>query len=130
MRNIRPAIASSLLAAAIAFVSTDAAAVALDPKAVARFDHSYAKCEAKNPEMKGARDEAYLSMWRVKADTGTRAQLATVRKGAAYQAESKRVQQEEAKDPVPDARLESQCHALWGETQKVRSTRAASGNTK
>src|SRR5262249_15152487 len=130
MRALGSTVASRLVAATLVLAGADAAAMSLDPKAMARFDHSYAKCEAKYPEMKGARDEAYLSMWRAKADTPTRAQLATVRKGAAYQAESKRVQQEDAKNPVPESRLDSQCHALWGETQKVRSTRAASGTTK
>ena len=112
---------SRVLAAAIVFVSANAAALTIDPKAMARFDYSFAKCEAKYPEMKGARDEAYLSMWRVKPDAAKRAQLAAVRKGAEYQAETKRVQQEDAKKAAPSSTLESECRALWGETQKVRS---------
>jgi hypothetical protein len=100
----------------------DAAALTIDPKAMARFDNSYTKCEAKYPQMRGARDEAYLSMWRVKADTKTRAELAAARKGAPYQAELRRVQQDDAKKSGQvDGTLDGQCQALWGETQRVRS---------
>lgn len=95
--------------------------MSIDPKAMARFDISYTKCEAKYPEMRGARDEAYLSMWRAKADAKARAELAAVRKGAPYQAESKRIQQEEKKTTQPNPALEGQCQALWAETQRVRS---------
>jgi len=106
----------------LAFVVTESAAMTIDPKAMARFDHSYTKCEARYPEMRGARDEAYLSMWRVKADAKARAELATVRKGAPYQAESKRMQQDEAKQATaPSTTLDAQCQALWSETQRVRS---------
>ena len=99
----------------------DGAAMTIDPKAMARFDSSDTKCEAKFPEMRGARDEAYLSMWRVKVDAKTRAELAAVRKGAPYQTESRRIQQEGAKNAVPNSTLEGQCRALWGETQRVRT---------
>lgn len=95
--------------------------MSIDPKAMARFDLSYTKCEARYPEMRGARDEAYLSMWRAKADAKARAELAAVRKGAPYQAESKRIQQEEKKSTQPNAALDGQCQALWAETQRVRS---------
>jgi hypothetical protein len=109
-------------ATACCFVSfccvTAAAAMSIDAKAMARFDASYARCEAKYPEMRGARDEAYLGMWRVKPDDRTRAELAAVRKGAAYQAESRRVGKEPAKK---EAQLEQQCQALWAETLRVRS---------
>lgn len=108
----------------LAFAGTDATAMAIDAKAMARFDLSYAKCEAKYPEMRGARDEAYLSMWRVKADDKARAELAAVRKGAVYQAENRRIQQENSKKTAPPTSadtLETQCQALWSETQRVRS---------
>jgi hypothetical protein len=108
--------------ALLLLVVVDSAAMSLDPKAMARFDISYAKCEAKFPEMRGARDEAYLSMWRVKPDAKTRAELAAVRKGAPYQGESKRIREEESKKGAPpQATLDGQCRALWGETQRVRS---------
>jgi hypothetical protein len=106
----------------LAGVAADVAALTIDPKAMARFDNSYTKCEAKYPEMRGARDEAYLSMWRVKPDAKTRAELAATRKGAPYQTELRRVQQEDGKKSgQPDGTLEGQCQALWGETQRVRS---------
>jgi hypothetical protein len=106
------------------FACADAAAMAIDAKAMARFDLSYTKCEAKYPQMRGARDEAYLSMWRVKADDKARAELAAVRKSALYLAENRRIQQENSKKAAPPASadtLEQQCQALWSETQRVRS---------
>jgi hypothetical protein len=100
----------------------EASALTIDPKAMARFDNSYTKCEAKYPEMRGARDEAYLSMWRVTVDAKTRAELAALRKGEPYQAEMRRARQEDAKKAEPSSsKLEGQCQALWGETQRVRS---------
>ena len=115
---MRPFLASPL---ALLFVVAGVNAMAIDPKAMARFDNSYTKCEARFPEMRGARDEAYLSLWRVKADDKARAELATVRKGAPYQSEIRRIKQEDAKNAVPASKLEAQCQALWGETQRVRS---------
>jgi hypothetical protein len=105
----------------LVFVVADVDALTIDPKAMARFDNSYTKCEARFPEMRGARDEAYLSMWRVKADNKARAELAAVRKAAPYQSETKRIQQEDAKRGAPPSTLEGQCQALWAETQRVRS---------
>jgi hypothetical protein len=104
------------------FVAVGVHAMAIDPKAMARFDNSYTKCEAKFPEMRGGRDEAYLSMWRVKADDKARAELAGVRKGAPYQSEARRIQQEGAKNAAPAGTLEAECRALWGEAQRVRSS--------
>lgn len=97
-----------------------ATAITVDPKALARFDYSYAKCEAAFPEMKGARDEAYLSLWRIKADAKERADLAAARKGAPYQAEAKRARDDDAKTPAKKETLDQQCKALWGETRRVR----------
>jgi hypothetical protein len=110
-----------LLISALVLFPVAASAMSLNPRAIARFDHSYAKCEAKFPEMRGARDEAYLSMYRVKADAKARAELAAVRKGAPYQNESKRVRDEDAKSPPAPQTIDAQCRALWGETQRVRS---------
>jgi hypothetical protein len=106
---------------ALMLVSAAVAAVSVDPKALARFDNSFTKCETRFPEMKGARDEAYLGMYRVKADAKARADLAAARKGAAYQAESRRAREEDAKTPPAKDKLENQCRALWGETQRMRS---------
>lgn len=94
-------------------------AMSVDPKALARFDHGYTVCEAKNPAMKGQRDEAYLSLWKVKADPKARAELATARKTAAYRSEQALVQKRDAKGAAPPASspIEQQCQALWAETQ-------------
>jgi hypothetical protein len=74
--------------------------------------------------MRGARDEAYLSMWRVQADAKARAELDAVRKGAPYQAERRRIQQAAGREAQqPASPLEHQCQALWAETQKVRKLR-------
>ena len=57
-----------LLAAALALASATVAAQdrRYDPKALARYDVSYMRCEAAFPEMKGHRDDAYLSLWRIR----------------------------------------------------------------
>jgi hypothetical protein len=108
------------LALLLAFAAAEGSAMTIDPKAMARFDNSYSKCEARFPEMRGARDEAYLSMWRIKADAKARAELDAVRKGAPYQSEARRIQGEDPKKAVAASTLEGQCQALWAETQRVR----------
>ena len=123
MRSIRA------LAGLLVLFCIEAQAMSIDAKAMARFDISYVKCEAKYPQMRGARDEAYLSLWRVKPDDKARAELAAVRKSPAYLAEHKRVRAEQAKPDakadattaLPNNTLEQQCQALWSETQRVRS---------
>ena len=96
-----------------------AQAMTIDPKALARFDHGYSVCEAKNPAMKGQRDQAYLSLWKVKADSKARAELATARKTPSYRTEQASVQKRDAKGAAPPASspIEQQCQALWAETQ-------------
>ncbi|MEO8060630.1 MAG: hypothetical protein ABI671_20135 [Burkholderiales bacterium] len=96
-----------------------AQAMTIDPKALARFDHGYIVCEAKNPAMKGQRDEAYLSLWKVKPEPKARAELAAARKTASYRAEQALVQKRDAKGAAPAASspIEQQCQALWAETQ-------------
>jgi hypothetical protein len=76
--------------------------------------------------MKGHRDDAYLSVWRTRADDKGRAQLAGVRKSAAYQAERKRVQQAAAAGTTPPASspVDQQCQALWVETQRAMQAKA------
>ena len=93
-------------------------AMSIDPKALARFDHGYTTCEAKNPAMKGQRDQAYLSLWKVKADSKARGQLAAARKTAAYRAEQAAVQKRDGKGAAPAASspIEQQFQALWAET--------------
>ena len=96
-----------------------AQAMSIDPKALARFDHGYRVCAAKNPAMKGQRDQAYLSLWKVKADSKARAELAAARKTPAYRTEQASVQKRDAKGAAPPASspIEQQCQALWAETQ-------------
>ena len=112
---------STAFALSLLFAAGAAQALTVDPKAMARFDISYANCEVQIPAMKGHRDEAYLSLWRARADDKTRAQLAAVRQGAPYQAERKRVQQAAAQGTLPPASspIDQQCQALWGETQRA-----------
>ena len=96
-------------------------ALSVDAKALARFDISYVKCESKFPDMRGHRDEAYLSLWKVEAGKKARAQLAEVRRGATYQSERRRVLQGAAKSASSAASspLEQQCQALWAEAQST-----------
>ena len=103
----------------LALVPPLATARSIDPKALARFDHGYTVCEAKNPLMKGQRDQAYLSLWKVKADSKARAELAAARKTAIYRSEQAAVHKREAKGVAPPASspIEQQCQALWAETQ-------------
>ncbi len=110
---------AALLALAVA--TPAAHALSIDAKALARYDNSYLKCEARYPDMRGHRDEAYLSLWRVKPDEKALAQLASARKGAAYEAERKRLVQAAAKGAAPAASgvLERQCQGLWAERQRV-----------
>lgn len=106
-------------------------ALSVDAKAMARFDIGYADCEARMPQMRGHRDEAWLSLWRVKADQPVRAQLETVRKSADYRAERARVLKLRAASApaAPSsaasaaATLELQCQALWNETQRMLQTK-------
>jgi len=80
---------STFLACALALATPATWALSVDAKALARYDGSYVVCEATFPEMRGHRDEAYLSLWRAKADAANRAQLADVRKGAVYRARAR-----------------------------------------
>ena len=106
--------------AASALTASNAHALTIDAKALARYDISYVKCESLYPDMRGHRDDAYLSLWRVKADDAARAQLASTRKGAAYQTERRRVLQAVAKGSAPPASspIEQECQGLWGEAQR------------
>ena len=79
---------------------------------------SYAKCETQYPQMRGRRDEAYLSLWRQKADDKNRADLNAARKKAEYRNERKRALQPPAKGASAASPLELQCQALWAETQR------------
>jgi len=112
-----------LLAAALTIVSAIAAAEdrRYDPKALARYDVSYVRCEASFPKMKGHRDDAYMSLWRMKPGPKTTARLAEVRGSATYKSEQRLAKREAAGASGPDAvkSLEQQCKGLWGEMQKT-----------
>jgi len=112
-----------LLAAALVTASTLASAgdKRYDPKALARYDVSYVRCETSFPEMKGHRDDAYLSLWRMKPGPKTTARLTEVRSSATYKSEQRLAKREAANASGPDAvkTLEQQCKGLWGEMQKT-----------
>ena len=92
----------------------------IDAKALARFDHSYVRCESRFPEMRGHRDEAYLGLWRVKVDDKSRAELAAARKGKVYRTEWRAVRSSraEAASAPASSPIEQQCQALWTEAQR------------
>jgi ParB-like chromosome segregation protein Spo0J len=113
------------LLALLATLTGSAQAMTIDAKALARFDRSYIVCEAKFPAMKGHRDEAYLSLWRVKPGAAARAELAAARKAASYRAEQARLQKggANAASAAASSPIEQQCQALWAEalgTPKAR----------
>jgi hypothetical protein len=105
---------------AVVLASPAAWALTIDAKALARYDNSYLVCEAAIPAMRGHRDEAYLSLWRAKADAANRAQLAQTRKSTAYQSERSRILQAGATTAASAASspIKQECQALWGEAQK------------
>ena len=92
-----------------------------DPKALARYDVSYVRCEASFPEMKGHRDDAYMSLWRMKPGPTTATRLAEVRSSSTYKSEQRLAKREAAGANGPDAvkALEQQCRGLWGEMKKT-----------
>ena len=119
MTRTRCLLAAALLAAASA---ADAKDQPYDPKGLARYDVSYVQCEASFPEMKGHRDDAYLSLWRVKPSAKTAARLAEIRSGSSYQAERKVAttrQAASASEPEAAKALQRQCRGLWGEMERM-----------
>lgn len=107
--------------AALLLAASAAGALEIDARAVARFDVGYARCERLYPHMLGRRDEAYLSLWRQRADAAQRARLAEARRSAAYRKEHRRFTKESAASTAPAASspIEHQCQALWAETQRM-----------
>jgi hypothetical protein len=96
-----------------------AQARAFDAKALARYDISYARCEARFPDMRGHRDEAYLNLWRIRSDEKSAARLAGVRGGSVYRAEQKLVQKGAPASAASAPPLERECQGLWAEHQRV-----------
>ena len=123
-----PRAALALLLMAALCGAAGAAPGRADPKALARYDISYAQCEQQYAEMRGHRDEAYLNLYRVNPDAKALAQLDAVRQGAAYRAEQKRASAA-AKGTAPAAsaplskKLAQQCQGLWSESRKVEALR-------
>jgi hypothetical protein len=104
----------------IGLAAGNASALSIDAKALARYDVSYVECEARIPAMKGRRDEAYLNLWRIRADEKALARLASVRKGSAYQAERQRVLRAPARAAsAASSVVAQQCQGLWAETQRT-----------
>lgn len=115
---MRRVVALWLMAAPLA-----ASAGGFDAAGLARFDLGYSRCEARFAHMKGARDEAYLAAYRVKADDGARKRLAALRDSAAYRKERRGAQ---AAAPAASAAsaaspIEHQCQALWAQVQRARA---------
>jgi hypothetical protein len=91
-----------------------------DAKSLAHYDASYVECEKRYPDMAGHRDEAYLSLWRVKADAKSAARLAETRAAPAYKSERQRVAKSaKASAPAASSPLDRQCRGLWGEFQRA-----------
>ena len=115
----------TLISALLVCTAPLAQAMTIDAKALARFDRSYVVCEAKFPAMKGQRDEAYLSLWRIKPDQKAKAELATARKTASYQSERSLLQKNgaDAAAPAASSPILQQCQALWAEAQGNKKAR-------
>ena len=112
-----------LLATAVVAASASAGAQsrAYEPKSLARYDVSYGRCEKMFPDMKGHRDEAYLSLWRAKPNEKTKARLAEARGSATYKAEREIALAGGVKSSAPNAAktLENECSALRGELKRA-----------
>jgi hypothetical protein len=107
---------------AFAVLSLAATAVHAGPsvKTLAQFDLGYAKCEARFAHMKGKGDEAYLALWKIKADEPHLADLAKQRSSARYRAERSKAQKAMAKpSPQLDEKIRRQCDATWSELQRT-----------
>jgi hypothetical protein len=116
---------STLLLLTLAFASPAVWALKIDPKALARYDISYVVCESEFPEMRGHRDDAYLSLWQAKADTAGLAKLADIRKGQDYRSERARLLKANARPGSPPASspIKQECQVLWGEARKFTQTK-------
>jgi hypothetical protein len=93
---------------------------AFDARGVARFDVGCAL--RPSSQMRGHRDEAYLAVYRIKADDKGARGWPRLRRSAAYQKE-RRAALGAAAQPASAAAsspLEHQCQALWAETQRAR----------
>lgn len=109
----------SLIATALLGLAATTANALPDVQTLARFDLGFARCEARFAHMKGHRDEAYLALWKVKADAAQRAALKRQRNSAAYrQARSEAQKTQAADSPQLEETLRNQCTATWNEMQR------------
>ena len=110
------------IALSLSLIGAEANARAFDAKQLARYDASFVRCESQYPEMKGHGDEAYLSLWRMKADPKSRAELTKLRATPAYAAEKQRAVRAAAAPKSASAGASSplsrECIGLWGEYQR------------
>ncbi len=95
-------------------------ALKIDPKALARFDVTFAPCEARFTEMRGRGDEVFASLWSGKLDANAQAQFSAVRKGAPYVAERRRLVQPPptASGSAAAAALDRECRSMWAQAQR------------
>lgn len=116
---MRTPFAPALLAPALlAFAAATAHALPA-VKTLAQFDLGYAKCEARFAHMKGHGDEAYLALWKIKADAQRLDELAKQRKSAGYREERSKAQKAMAKPSAElDEKINRQCQATWSELQR------------
>lgn len=106
----------TLLILALGGLLASAAHALPSAKTLAQFDLGFAKCEARFPHMKGHTDEAYLALWKIKADDRQRAALAKQRKSAKYREEREKARKAMAPDgPQAEDKIRNQCEATWSE---------------
>lgn len=109
-----------LLACAVLTLAATAVHAGPSVKTLAQFDLGYAKCEARFDHMKGRGDDAYLALWKIKADDKQRAELAKQRGTPRYRDERSKAQKAMAKpSPALDDKLNKQCSATWSELQRA-----------
>ncbi|MBL0727673.1 hypothetical protein [Piscinibacter sp. HJYY11] len=119
----------TLLACTVLTLAATAVHAGPSVKTLAQFDLGYAKCEARFEHMKGRADDAYLALWKIKADDQQRAELAKQRSTPRYREERSKAQKAMAKpSPALEDKLNKQCSATWSELQRAdRPVNMASG---
>jgi hypothetical protein len=117
----------SALPCLLAFTPLFVHAATIDPKALARFDITYARCEAQMPRLRGHRDAAYLGMWSPKVHDKVRGQMSSARNGASYTAERQRITQAAAKRTSGNASIpkadEDECKPLLEEVERLAAAK-------
>lgn len=99
----------------------------LEPKALARFDVGYAKCEQRFDHMRGHADEAYLGLYKIKVDEAGRNKLAEIRKKPAYKSEKALAEKQMSKPGAEvEKKLDQQCRVTWAQVAPPVPAQAAS----